>query len=133
MAVKKKTKANRGASRTRVARSNNPAWEVIYAAVARIPRGCVSTYGAVAQAAGLPRRARLVGTALKSLPAGRKLPWHRVIAAGGRLAFPEGSDAYALQSSRLKREGVRLVRGRIDMVRHGWPRDSKSLDELLWG
>jgi methylated-DNA-protein-cysteine methyltransferase-like protein len=112
---------------------SNPAWEAIYAAVERIPRGSVSTYGAVAQLAGLPRRARLVGTALKSLPASRDLPWHRVITASGRFAFPENSDAYAKQRARLAREGVRLVRQRVDLERHGWPRESKSLDELLWG
>lgn len=129
MAAKKKTKP----TRTRKTRAENPAWEAIYAAVERIPKGCVSTYGAIAQVAGLPRRARLVGTALKNLPRARKLPWHRVIAAGGRIAFPEGSDAYALQRSRLAREGVQLIRGRVDVRAHGWPRESKSLDELLWG
>jgi methylated-DNA-protein-cysteine methyltransferase-like protein len=132
MPVKKKaqTKKVRVTKPTPV---SNPAWEAIYAAVARIPRGSVSTYGAVAQLAGLPRRARLVGTALRSLPASRALPWHRVITASGRLAFPENSDAYAKQRARLAREGVRLVRQRVDLERHGWPRESKSLDELLWG
>jgi methylated-DNA-protein-cysteine methyltransferase-like protein len=117
----------------KAAPASNPAWEAIYSAVERIPRGSVSTYGAVAQVAGLPRRARLVGTALKSLPTGRQVPWHRVITASGRLAFPESSDAYAKQRARLAREGVRLVRQRVDLDRHGWPRENKSLDELLWG
>jgi len=127
---KAKTKKSSAPNKSSVA---NPAWEVIYAAVERIPRGSVSTYGAVAQLAGLPRRARLVGTALKSLPASRTLPWHRVITASGHLAFPVHSDAFAKQRARLAREGVRLVRDRVDLDRHGWPRESKTLDELLWG
>jgi methylated-DNA-protein-cysteine methyltransferase related protein len=131
MAIPKKAKVKIKPTRAVVA--SNPAWEAIYAAVERIPRGSVATYGAVAQLAGLPRRARLVGTALKSAPTARKLPWHRVIAAGGRLAFPESSDAYEKQRLRLTREGVTMVRKRIDLAHYGWPRESKSLDELLWG
>ncbi len=132
------TKAKSKTTRTpRVTLANiptsNPAWESIYLAVERIPRGSVSTYGAVAQLAGMPRRARLVGTALKSLPTSRRLPWHRVITASGRLAFPENSDAYAKQRARLAREAVRMVRNRVDLARYGWPRESKTLDELLWG
>jgi methylated-DNA-protein-cysteine methyltransferase-like protein len=130
MATKQKAKATPKSNTTA---SGNPAWDAIYAAVERIPSGCVATYGAVAQLAGLPRRARLVGTALRSLPASRRLPWHRVITASGHLAFPENSDAYAKQRSRLAREGVRMARGRVDLARHGWPRESKTLDELLWG
>jgi methylated-DNA-protein-cysteine methyltransferase-like protein len=129
-----KKKAIAKATRTaRTSSASNPAWEKIYSAVERIPRGNVSTYGAVAQLAGLPRRARLVGTALKSLPASRKLPWHRVITASGRLAFPENSDAFLKQRGRLAREGVRMVRLRVELDRYGWPRESKTLDELLWG
>jgi len=126
MPTKAKTKAIRAAP------ASNLAWEAIYISVERIPRGAVSTYGAIAQLAGLPRRARLVGTALKSAPTSRRLPWHRVIAASGRLAFPENSDAYAKQSARLSREGVRLIRKRVDLARYGWPRENKTLDELLW-
>jgi methylated-DNA-protein-cysteine methyltransferase-like protein len=132
MPAKKQAKAKKTGV-TSAASVNNPAWEKIYSAVERIPRGAVSTYGAVAQVAGLPTRARLVGTALRSLPASRKLPWHRVITASGHLAFPEGSDAFARQRARLAREGVRMVRLRVDLNRYGWPRESKTLDELLWG
>jgi methylated-DNA-protein-cysteine methyltransferase-like protein len=121
------------AIKTRSIPASNPAWEAIYTAVERIPRGCVSTYGAVAQLAGLPRRARLVGTALKAVPTARRLPWHRVIGASGRLAFPENSEAYSKARARLAREGVRIVRKRVDLARYGWPRESKTLDELLWG
>jgi len=133
MVARRSNNTKTTAKPARAIRTDNDAWEAIYAAVERIPRGCVSTYGAVAQVAGLPRRARLVGTALRSVPKSRKLPWHRVIASGGRIAFPKASDAYALQRARLAREGVHMVRGRVDMDRYAWPRESKSLDELLWG
>ncbi|MGB5209640.1 MAG: MGMT family protein, partial [Gammaproteobacteria bacterium] len=44
--------------------------------VCRIPAGSVATYGQVAREAGLGRRARLVGQALRHLPAGADVPWH---------------------------------------------------------
>jgi methylated-DNA-protein-cysteine methyltransferase related protein len=110
----------------------NASFEAIYAAIERIPRGRVATYGGIALAAGLPRRARLVGTALRAAPRARKLPWHRVLTASGKLAFPANSDAYALQASRLKREGVPMSRQRVDLNKYGWPSRERSLDELLW-
>jgi len=106
--------------------------EMILAAVRRIPRGKVCTYGNVAEVAGLPRRARLVGTVLRQTPAARGLPWYRVINAGGRISFPVGSDAYARQRHKLEAEGVVFVGGRVDLRRYGWPARDERLDELLW-
>lgn len=106
------------------------ACERIWRAVEAIPRGTVSTYGAVAAAAGLPRRARFVSFALKAAPAKLALPWHRVVAAGGRIAFPAGSAPFREQSRRLKREGVNVVRGRAPLPA---PPDARALDALLWG
>jgi methylated-DNA-protein-cysteine methyltransferase related protein len=105
---------------------------MILAAVRRIPRGKVCTYGNVAEVAGLPRRARLVGTVLRQTSAGRGLPWYRVINAGGRISFPVGSDAYARQRHKLEAEGVVFVGGRVDLRRYGWPARGEQLDELLW-
>lgn len=101
----------------------------IIAAVASIPGGCVTSYGAVAQCAGWPGRARLVGTILRSAGADTGLPWHRVLRADGRLAFDEGSAAHAEQLRRLVAEGVLVRNGRIDLRSHGCEPD---LDALLW-
>jgi methylated-DNA-protein-cysteine methyltransferase related protein len=106
--------------------------ERILAAVRRIPRGRVSTYGDVADVAGLPRRARLVGTVLRQSPPSRNLPWFRVINASGRISFPVGSDAYKTQRSKLEAEGVVFISGRIDLKKYGWPQREAQLDELLW-
>jgi methylated-DNA-protein-cysteine methyltransferase-like protein len=105
----------------------------IIAAVKKIPKGKVCTYGNVADVAGLPRRARLVGTVLRQTPASRGLPWFRVINASGRISFPVGSDSYARQRKHLEDEGVDFVGGRVDLDRYGWPPRDKLLDELLWG
>jgi len=92
---------------------NNPALEEIWHVVCAIPRGKASTYGAVARAAGLPGRARQVGFALRVAPDELKLPWHRVVGAGGRIVFPPSSHSHREQARRLRAEGVRVVKGRV--------------------
>jgi len=91
----------------------NPAVQAIWDVVAQIPPGVVSTYGDVARAAGLPGRARQTGYALKHTPDGLHLPWHRVVGAGGKIAFPPGSSAFREQTRRLRGEGVEVENGRV--------------------
>ncbi|MBS0577827.1 MAG: MGMT family protein [Proteobacteria bacterium] len=92
----------------------SPALEAIWHVVCAIPRGQVSTYGAVARAAGLPGRARQAGFALRVAPGELNVPWHRVVGAGGRIAFPAASRAAAEQARRLRAEGVAVRGGRVD-------------------
>ena len=86
-------------------------YEKIWGAVAAIPRGRVATYGDVARMAGLPGAARMVGRALRACPPGTDLPWHRVLAAGGRIALPD--DRGSEQRRRLVAEGVPFVGRRV--------------------
>lgn len=103
--------------------------ERIWATICDIPNGSVASYGQVAQIAGIPRGARQVGYALRHLPRGHRVPWHRVIRASGRIAFAVGSDAFNEQRKRLMEEGVAILKGRVDMKKYGWQPD---LDEILW-
>ena len=93
---------------------DNPALQAIWHVVCTIPRGQVSTYGAVARAAGFPGRARQAGFALRVAPAGLRLPWHRVVGAGGRIVFARSSPEYEEQARRLRAEGVRVTQGRVE-------------------
>jgi methylated-DNA-protein-cysteine methyltransferase-like protein len=95
------------------ASTTNPALEAIWHAVCAIPRGQVSTYGAVARSAGFPGRARQAGFALKVSPEELHLPWHRVVGAGGRIVFPGTSPEYREQARRLRAEGVAVRNGRV--------------------
>ncbi len=93
---------------------DNPALEAIWHVVCAIPRGQVSTYGAVARAAGLPGRARQAGFALRVAPDELNVPWHRVVGAGGRIVFPPASRSAKEQARRLRAEGVAVRDGRIE-------------------
>jgi len=108
--------------------TDRKALERIWKAVAAIPRGEVASYGGIARRAGLPRRARLVGHALKVAPASLRLPWHRVLNAQGRISLPAGSKAHRLQRRLLEEEGVVFTNGRVDLGKSG----GLDLDALLW-
>ena len=69
----------------------------IYETIRDIPAGCVASYGQVAEIAGIPRGARQVGWALRQLPRGHDVPWHRVITASGCIAFGEGTPEFRRQ------------------------------------
>jgi methylated-DNA-protein-cysteine methyltransferase-like protein len=93
----------------------------VYAAVSRIPRGRVATYGQIADVAGLPRQARLVGYALNVLPPDTQVPWHRVVNAQGKISVRSGGlGAEDLQAHLLRREGVRFTAGVIPLGRFRW-------------
>lgn len=94
--------------------------EALFLTLAQVPEGQVVSYGQLAQLAGLGRAARWVGRTLSQLPEGTRLPWHRVVAAGGRLSLAAGTASGAEQRARLRAEGVSLRNDRVDMRRHGW-------------
>jgi methylated-DNA-protein-cysteine methyltransferase-like protein len=85
----------------------------IVAAIRKIPRGKVSTYGAIARAAGYPGAARqVVGALHRSFD----LPWQRVLGAGGEVKLR--GDSAIEQRLRLESEGVKFHGRRVDMKNH---------------
>jgi methylated-DNA-protein-cysteine methyltransferase-like protein len=112
--VKAAAKSKLSPARNRPPAADNPALQAIWHAVCAIPRGQVSTYGAVARAAGFPGRARQTGFALKVAPEALHLPWHRVVGAGGRIVFPKTTPEHREQARRLRAEGVLVRNGRVE-------------------
>jgi methylated-DNA-protein-cysteine methyltransferase-like protein len=94
----------------------------IYAAVRRIPRGRVATYGQVARLASLPGQARLVGYALSAIEEGSRIPWHRVVNARGAISpRSDGSPMATVQRLRLEGERVRFDgQGRVWLDVYRW-------------
>ena len=101
----------------------------IWDTIRDVPKGSVASYGQIAEVAGIPRGARQVGYALRHLPDGHKVPWHRIIQASGKIAFDKDTSQYEEQKKRLMMEDVAVIAGRIDMQKYRWQPD---LDELLW-
>jgi len=82
----------------------------IAAAIRKVPRGRVSTYGAIAKAAGYPRCARHVARVLRQVP---DLPWQRILGSGGRISL-RGEGALE-QRFLLEAEGVRFHGRKVDL------------------
>jgi methylated-DNA-protein-cysteine methyltransferase-like protein len=78
-----------------------------------LPSGTVSSYGAIARAAGWPGAARQVVRILRQVPG---LPWQRVVGSGGAIKLPGENGAE--QRFRLRLEGVTFRGARVDMKRH---------------
>ena len=87
--------------------------EAVRALVASIPSGKLSTYGDIADAAGLSSP-RIVAWIMRTDSS--DLPWHRVIRASGKPA----PHLAARQLARLRAEGVLANDGRVPLreVRH---------------
>jgi methylated-DNA-protein-cysteine methyltransferase-like protein len=93
-------------------------WDPVYNLVKQIPRGRVTTYGALAKLLRLPGGARTAGRAMAATPRGKGIPWHRVLGAGGKLLIREPYSS--LQRKLLESEGVTLLESRVNLKFHLW-------------
>ncbi|WP_448550326.1 MGMT family protein [Thalassotalea fusca] len=111
----------------------NPKHVAIWRVTQLIPVGKVATYGQVADLAGLPGRARMVGKVLGMVPStgwqGANVPWYRVINSQGKISLPVGSDSFEQQRQSLLEEGVIVKNGRIALKTFQW---QPALSELLY-
>jgi len=94
--------------------------ELVYAVARRIPRGRVTTYGAIADYLALGS-ARMVGWALHQSIGAADVPAHRVVnrkgELTGRLHFPTPT----LMQQLLENEGVAVVDNRVlNFEQHFW-------------
>jgi methylated-DNA-protein-cysteine methyltransferase-like protein len=85
----------------------------ILATIRKIPRSKVSTYGAIARAAGYAGAARRVAWTLHR---SFDLPWQRVVGAGGEIKLR--GDSAIEQRLRLEAEGVAFRGRKVDMKKH---------------
>ncbi len=93
----------------------------VYEVVKQIPKGKVTTYGAVARAMGAPRCSRQVGWALHSNPAFGEIPCHRVLFKDGSLTDGFAFGGREIQKQLLENDGV-AVSGdfKVDLKIYGW-------------
>lgn len=98
-----------------------PLSEQIYAIVRQVPRGRVTTYGAVARITGTCT-ARMVGYAMAATPQGSGVPWQRVINSQGKISPHGAGYGSTIQRQLLEEEGIVFdANGKIDLDKFGWP------------
>ena len=93
----------------------------VYEVVKQIPRGKVTTYGAIAKLLGNPRMSRQVGWALHVNPEPYVIPCHRVVNREGKLSGAFAFGGKNVQHDVLAEEGVEFTDyDTVNLSKHGW-------------
>lgn len=87
----------------------NDLYTAIYDVVRAIPKGRVSSYGAIAAAIGVKSGARVVGYAMNNCSEVKpKVPAHRVVNRNGMLTGKHHFDPPEKMQQLLEKEGVKI-------------------------
>lgn len=83
----------------------------VYQVVELIPRGRVTSYGAIGKYLGMKSSARMVGWAMNAAHAHPHLPAHRVVNASGLLTGKHHFATPTEMEERLATEGINIKDG----------------------
>lgn len=100
-------------------RADNNFFADVYEVVKLIPKGRVTSYGAIAHYLGLRSGARMVGWAMNGCP--KDVPAHRVVNSAGLLTGKHHFSPPELMEKRLKKENVRVEKDKV-----------KEFDVVFW-
>jgi methylated-DNA-protein-cysteine methyltransferase-like protein len=97
-------------------------FELVYEVARQIPKGKVTSYGAIAACLGTKSSARMVGWAMNG--AGKikpKVPAHRVVNRIGLLSGKHHFSPPGSMEKSLKKEGIKVKNDKIvDFEKHFW-------------
>ncbi|HRD08583.1 MAG TPA: MGMT family protein [Saprospiraceae bacterium] len=99
---------------------NNHYFDLVYDVTNLIPKGRVTTYGAIADYLALGS-ARMVGWALNHLPKDNTVPAHRVINRKGELSGKMQFPSPTAMQERLEAEGIVVVNDKV-----------QDFDKIFW-
>ncbi|MBO9617889.1 MAG: MGMT family protein [Niabella sp.] len=110
-------------------KTDDSIFDLIYAVARQIPKGRVTSYGAIAKAIGSGKSARIVGWAMSN--AGRvkpKVPAHRVVNSVGLLSGKHAFKTPNYMQELLEKEGVQVKNDKVvDFKTRFW----NPLEELF--
>ena len=88
-------------------------FEFVYEVAKLIPRGRVTSYGAIANYLGSKGSARMVGWAMNAVHGRPEIPAHRVVNRVGLLTGKHHFDTRNPMQERLEAEGIAVVNNQI--------------------
>lgn len=109
-----------------MAKSKKPAsepnfFEDVYEVVKLIPKGRVTSYGAIARYLGTGLSARMVGWAMNAAHMDRKVPAHRVVNSQGLLTGKHHFGSPREMQNRLEQDGVQVKKDKVqDFEKRLW-------------
>ncbi len=96
-------------------------FEQVYDVARQIPRGRVTSYGAIAAYLGTKMSARMVGWAMNGASGQKDIPAHRVVNRNGMLSGKMHFATPTRMEELLKKERIRVVDDRIvDFEKKFW-------------
>ena len=96
-------------------------FEDVFEVVKLIPKGRVTSYGAIARYLGTAMSARMVGWAMNAVPPGEKIPAHRVVNSQGLLTGRHHFNPPSAMQERLEKEGVKVKKDKV-----------QDFEKVLW-
>ncbi len=103
-------------------KQDNSFFEQVYEVVRQIPKGRVTSYGAIATVLGTKLSARMVGWAMHGAPNTKpKVPAHRVVNRNGMLTGKHHFSTPSKMQELLEKEGIKVKNDTIiDFKKHFW-------------
>ena len=103
-------------------RKDHSFFEQVFEVARQIPRGRVTSYGAIAAALGTKLSARMVGWAMNSAHKVRPaVPAHRVVNRQGLLTGKHHFPTATEMQQRLEKEGIKVKNDQIqEFQKHFW-------------
>lgn len=118
----KKSVAEKLRSVTPSGKKDESFFELVFEVARQIPKGRVTSYGAIAAALGTKLSARMVGWAMNG--AGRvrpKVPAHRVVNRNGMLSGKMHFNYPERMQELLEKEGIKVVNDKVqDFEKRFW-------------
>ncbi|MBI1769117.1 MAG: MGMT family protein [Bacteroidetes bacterium] len=101
--------------------SNRNFFEDVFEVVALIPKGRVTSYGAIAKYLGTKMSARMVGWAMNAAHSQKNIAAHRVVNSKGLLTGKHHFKTPTAMQRALEKEGVKVVKDQvIDFTKRLW-------------
>jgi methylated-DNA-protein-cysteine methyltransferase related protein len=108
---------------------NKDFFESVHEVVCLIPKGRVTSYGAIANYLGAKKGSRMVGWAMKAAHAKMHIPAHRVVNRNGDLTGKHNFNSPNEMKDSLESEGILVVDDRVqNFESHFWDPTIEILD-----
>jgi methylated-DNA-protein-cysteine methyltransferase-like protein len=96
-------------------------FERVYEVVRQIPKGKVTSYGAIAKSVGAAKSARMVGYAMNSAKDIDDVPAHRVVNRNGLLTGKSHFGDHNAMQEMLASEGIKVKDNKVqEFEKHFW-------------
>jgi len=96
-------------------------FERVYEVARQIPKGKITSYGAIAKSIGAAKSARMVGYAMNSAKDLEDVPAHRVVNRNGLLTGKSHFGDHSAMQEILATEGIKVKDNKVqDFEKHFW-------------